>query len=39
MKRSLPEILTDPKMKIRAHRQIVGEPLEEILKTDDDGDM
>ena len=39
MKRSLMDILTDSKMKIRAHRQIVGKPLEEILKVDADGDM
>ena len=39
MKRSLIDILTDSRLKIRAHRQIVGKPLDEILKVDADGDM
>lgn len=38
MKRSLTDILTDSKLKIRAHRQIVGKPLEDIVKKDADGD-
>lgn len=37
--RTVTDILTDSKLKIRAHRQIVGKPLDEILKPDADGDM